>query len=214
VTLASGRALSPRHGSLPVYMDAGPSSALGGAMALWYLWTHHGNGPGVPFDYPFSYTYACDVVDEDASADAVFDLMAWERAIHHRNTIIAYGRSGLPGEHSWDRGAVSFARPGLRGLTTDGPSYVTWAVLVTWYSDGRWCGRKLLRLGLHDGDQSGGVLAPPLVSLVESAYVVPIVAAGVYCSRSGALIDEGRVDTRLHYHRLRSGTNRRAFIRI
>jgi hypothetical protein len=44
--------------------------------------------------------------------------------------------------------------------------------------------------------------------------VAPIVAAGVYCRRSGALIDGGRVDSRLHYHRLRSGTNRRAFIRI
>jgi hypothetical protein len=214
VILVPGHVLSPQHGPTPVYTDAGLSSSLGGSMALWYLWTHHGNGPGVPFDYPFCYTYAADVADEDASADAVFDLMTWERAIHHRNTIIAYGRSGLPGEHAWDRGAVTFSRPGLRGLTTDGPSYVTWATLVTWYSGGRWCGRKLLRLGLHDDDQDEGVLAPSLVSLVESAYVAPIVAAGVYCSRSGALIDGGRVDSRLHYHRLRSGTNRRAFIRI
>jgi hypothetical protein len=183
-------------------------------MALWYLWTHHGNGPGVPFDYPYCYTYACDVADEDASADAVFDLMIWERRIHHTNTVIAYGRSGLPGEHSWDRGSVPFGRPGLRGSAGDGPSYVTWAALVTWYSEGRWCGRKLLRLGLHRDDQIDGVLAPSLVSLVESEYVAPIVAAGVYCSRSGAPITGGRVDSRLHYHRLRSGTNRRAFIRI
>jgi hypothetical protein len=109
---------------------------------------------------------------------------------------------------------VPFGRPGLRGSAGDGPSYVTWAVLVTWLSGGRWCGRKLLRLGLHQSDQDGGVLAPSLVSLVETAYVAPIVAAGVYCSRAGALITGGRVDPRVHYHRLRSGTNRRAFIRI
>lgn len=183
-------------------------------MTLWHLWTHHGNGPGDPFDYPFCYTYAADVADEDASADAVFNLMLWEREIHHRNTIIAYGRSGLPGERSWDRDAVSFSLPGLRGAIADGPSIVTWAVLVTWYSESRWCGRKLLRLGMHESDQTSGIVDSSLVSLVESAYVAPIVAAGVYCSRSGALITEGRVDTQLHYHRLRSGTNRRAFIRI
>jgi hypothetical protein len=85
---------------------------------------------------------------------------------------------------------------------------------VTWYSGGRWCGRKLLRLGLHRDDQTDGVLTPALVALVESEYVAPIVAAGIYCSRSGALITAGRVDLRMHYHRLRSGTNRRAFIRI
>lgn len=206
--------LLPQDAPLPLFTIAGVLFSLAGDAMLWYLWTHHGNGPGVPFDYPFCYTYAADVADEDASADAVYDLMVWERAIHHRNTVIAYGRSGLPGEHSWDRGAVSFSRSGLRGSTTDGPSYVTWAVLVTWFSGARWCGRKLLRLGLHEDDQSGGVLTSALVSLVESAYVAPIVAAGIYCSRSGALITGGRVDPRMHYHRLRSGVNRRAFIRI
>jgi hypothetical protein len=214
VILASGRVLSPRYGPTPVYTDAGPSLALELAMTLAKLWTVHETDQSLVYAYGWSLCYAVDVVTLADAVPLAHQLDGYERAINHRWVHHSYVRVQWPDQPHELGLQVNTGGRGARGAFADGYPVIEWCVMVTWRSGGRWAGRKWLRLGLHQTDIVMGQLDPSIVALVESEYIAPIVAAGVYYTRSGVLISEGVVDPSLRLYGLRHGTNRRLHLSI
>lgn len=183
-------------------------------MALANLWTVHETDQSISDAYGWSLCYAVDVVTLLDGASLAYALDGYERAINHRWVHHAYVRLQWPDLPHGLGLQLGTGGRGSRGAFADGYPYLQWCVMVNWLSAGKWVGRKWLRLGLHASDVSGDQLDPALVALVDSEYVAPIVAGGVYYTRGGALIDGGVVDPRVRMYGLRHGTSRRQHLNI
>jgi hypothetical protein len=204
----------PPSTARPVYTDVGTSFFFGVAVTRFDVWTVHSMETDPLTAYPYSYAYATEADDRDGAVSNTIDLLGWEQAIHRGNVNISYAAVGRDDEGSPDPHAVLWFQFGDAGGTSLDFARPEWVIMVRWFSVGRAVGRKFLRLGLLTDDVTDGILNASYVSLIESAYVAPLVASGLWYSRGGPLVDEGRVDPRLRLYQTRHGTLRRRYLVI
>lgn len=206
--------LTPQQAASPVFTFAGSSRLLGVVVARFDVWTVHGVDTSRFDSYPYSQCYAVEAVDQAAAYVALADLLGWERAIHRYHVMIAYGKCGRSFGFPYAQPALSYNQRGLVGASSDDYPQPAWAIVVNWRAGDRWIGRKWLRLGLVVGDVLDGELSASYTARIETEYIAPIVAAGVWYSRGGVLIADGVVDRQLRLYGLRHGTTRRQQLHI
>lgn len=158
--------------------------------------------------YSSSNTYRVEASTFGDAQAAAYAVCNMELAVLGNNVILDRYRIRDDSQGVGDGYYSGSFGPGSRAYPHGELGFLTWAVLVNTYGDGRLIGRKWLRLGLMPHDLVDGDLDPALVAYVQENYADPLASAGVYRTRGDALIDAARVDPHLRLYGLRHGTRR------